>query len=140
MARFTPQLSASSGYRASVNFTPGQPTLWCRLSCLVGIVTIISIIATAYVHLNQKEASLRKTTSDLEQKLSQSKKELDNLRVIVESHKGPCILRQAQALGLQPPVAGQIIQLQRNQPATHTKVAEMVSLSHDFPQRNQNTP
>ncbi|MDD4098974.1 MAG: hypothetical protein PHC30_09400 [Lentisphaeria bacterium] len=119
MANFNhPFERPAPAYRLHSPNDRSQPPLLSRLLFLTFVVVSICGICLAYVHLNQKQTSLRKDINSLEGAIAISNKELDNLRVTAEGHKGNTILRQAQALGLQPPEIGQVIRLHRTVPPT----------------------
>ncbi|HQC53509.1 MAG TPA: hypothetical protein PLE92_10275, partial [Lentisphaeria bacterium] len=94
-----------------------QPSLVSRLFFIIFIVTGIVGIALSYVRINEKRANLLQAIDSLENAIAITNKELNNLRVTAECHKGRCILLQAQAMGLQPPELGQVIRLRRSEPS-----------------------
>ena len=130
MANFNPTFDpTATAYRAHAGSDHPQPSLLSRLLFLVFLVVSVFGIAAAYVHMNEKQASLLEAIGSLENTIAISNKELNNLRVAAESHKGNCILLQAQTMGLQPPELGQVIRLHRSEPSVGNPLAPETALA-----------
>ena len=135
MANFNPTFDpTATAYRAHAGSDHPQPSLLSRLLFIVFLVVSVFGIAAAYVHMNEKQASLLEAIGSLENTIAISNKELNNLRVAAESHKGNCILLQAQTMGLQPPELGQVVRLHRSEPSAANpwkQESAMAGLDHD---------
>ncbi len=120
MTTFNPAFApAAPAYRPHAGSNNSQPSLLSRLLFIILIVVGSVGIAVGYVHINEKRTSLLKAIDSLENTIAISNKELNNLRVTAECHKGCCVLMQAQAMGLQPPELGQVIRLHRTEPSAN---------------------
>ena len=117
MTTFNPAFSpTATAYRPHAGRDRSQPSLMSRLLFIILIVVGIVGIAVTYVRINEKRTNLLESIDSLENTIAIRNKELNNLRVTAECHKGRCVLMQAQALGLQPPELGQVIRLHRSEP------------------------